>query len=264
MLRVFTFLVIFSSLSISNLFSQIQEVKKENMISFSYGYPSIKENFLIKKFDFFSGSYNLTGKYAFDENWSMNANLPFFNFSKDNQSENGIGNISLGGEYQTKLIGPFRAGARVYLNTMDDNDFLIGGFAIVPEYFNFGSFVTATSLELYAEKLFTSGNMYYGADLGNIMSFPKEDNADMEDFVRLGIKVGYDKMNSIGGEIKYGGFFHLTDDGANENFNIHFLKLTGNYRLLNVNPKVFVTLPLNENYSDIIEFVVGLGIDISL
>lgn len=102
--------------------------------------------------------------------------------------------------------------------------------------------------------------MFYGFGIGNFIAIPTESEGETEDFVKFVIKGGYEKNNSIGFDVAFRGIFMLTQ---NNEF-VNMLNLGISYKTDLINPRLFVVLPVGDNYSELIKNLLGFSIKFNL
>lgn len=223
-------------------------------------YTYIKFN-LEEDFDFLSGIYELMIDVPINNKSSLTFLLPYSTYSLNGQNMSGIGNLTVGIKHISESPNPLHVKAAVSLPTISDRN-LVVSYLSIADFWNFNYHLWGgMTLDIDLEKRYNTGNgMFYGFGIGNFIAIPKESEGETEDFVKFVIKGGYEKNNSIGFDVAFRGIFMLTQ---NNEF-VNMLNLGISYKTDLINPRLFVVLPVGDNYSELIKNLLGFSIKFNL
>ena len=211
-------------------------------------------------FDFLSGIYEIYGSFPIKNNWNVIVIIPYSTYSMDSRSESALGNLTAGFKYNSETQEPLIFKGLLSLPTISKNERDIAEMSIA-DFWNFPHHLWGgVFADLEIEKRYYNRNgLYSGFGFGNYLLIPTGDNnGDVEDFVKYFVKGGFEKMNSIGFDASIKGMYFLTSDNDFEDSFIHMLNIGISYKSELFNPRLFFVLPVGENYSDLIDNLIGI------
>lgn len=248
--------IMFLTASVLNAFDSTNVQPREKLsIGLRLLHPTIDGS---NQFDILSGMYDFNITFPINPSWSISLNIPYSSYTMNDDNRSALGCISAGINYNSGGQSPFLFSGQAYLPTISEDDALVSILSTGYNIYEFPKYLWGgVYLHPYIEKrFFNSNGIYGGLGIGNILMIPTEEGIEeIEDYFNYCIKGGYDKMNSIGAELMLGGLFLATSD-ADDKF-IHLLKLSIQYKLPNLVPKLIFMLPLDEDYSDAILNLIG-------
>ena len=220
---------------------------------------------------FFSSVWYLYGRFPVGVNVAILADLPisFVSESGGDESEFMPGNPFLGVEFQ-RPVSPIYGHFGVKIPLAADDNFSAALFGILADYDNLSAFTTdALPVVLrIGRREITPEGFYSNVLIGGELIFFTEggfgDDTDPELLLTYQALVGYDS-----GKARFAaGFTGLAlateSDGSFAENSIHQIILQVNSVFDQIRPGIVIRLPVDEDFEDLIDFVVSLTLSVDL
>jgi hypothetical protein len=234
----------------------------------------IRLRFLKPSFDnvddlsFFSGVFDLQANVPVSPKWNVVLSMPYSTFSDgERTSRNSIGNLYIGAQAHGDLdsvhqtIGSFG----LYLPTAPDDEDNANILAMYTNWHELHRYAPNT-LTIYANVAniyHTTRGLFYGFEIGPNIWVPTgsdTENRDTEFLLHYGITGGVNVNQLIINAELVGLFFLSSDaDSFSDKF-YHSLVFNAQYTGWPVQPQLFYKLYLEEDLSDRVNGVLGLGL----
>ena len=220
---------------------------------------------------FLSSAWYFYGRFPVGVNVAIIADIPLSFVSEEGggESEFMLGNPMVGVEID-RPVSPMYAQFGVRLPLSSDNNFAAALFGIFSDYDNFTAFTPDIIPVVFraGRRDITPTGFYSNILLGGELIFYTEENFGDDNNTELVVTyqalAGYDTGSGrFAGGIT--GVFLASDaDGsfADNSFHQFTLQATSNFNQFR--PGIFIRLPLDEDLSDLINFVFGLTLSVDL
>jgi len=262
-------------ISFGTFFSQTLNLQliptEKNQIGFSFEKQFYNNN---NNLSALSGIYQLYLDIPISNKFNIIGNIPFLNtsyeidygFGKYDYDENGFGNIFVGMQTNPEIVNN-----RISIVTFGlflptgEKDVASGGF--LTDYYYIQKYIP-NSLGLYFNYAYHRSNengINYGLEVGPNILVPTEgETSETEVFLHYGFALGY-QMEKIILNVEFTGIGIVTQ--AVDNFEdrlIHSLNFGGQWKGDVITPKIFYRIYLREELRDMIDGVLGVGINVSI
>ena len=214
-----------------------------------------------------SGVYDFSLNIPLSETLNIVGSVPYVTFAfGDNDAESGVGNIYIGLQTRSGIknkkgsVGSFG----LFLPTADEE---VGFFGFVTDFYD-GHKYASDLLTIYGNFAYynlSSQGARFGLEIGpNLMIPTKGEGRDTELFMHYGLTAGFQRKTFVLFTELVGLVIISEDvDEFSDRF-VHSIVLGGTYIRNVISPGVFYKLYLKEDFSDIIEGVLGIKINISV
>ncbi len=216
-----------------------------------------------------SGIYDFSLNIPINETLNFVGSIPYLTFAfEDNNTESGVGNIYFGLQTHRDFndnnssIGSFG----LYFPTAKDD--ISGFFGVFTHFVDYHKYISdlLTIYGNYAHYNNTSQGVRFGLEIGPNLMIPTKRgyNTETELFIHYGITFGFQDENfAILTELI--GLALITEDvdEFKDRF-VHSIDFGFTYISNSVTPGIFYKLYLKEDFSDIVEGVLGIKIDITV
>jgi hypothetical protein len=203
--------------------------------------------------------FDLYGQYMAAQGFGGYGVVNINYISANDDSETGIGNLEVGGLYLIPGATPIILRGGLVLATADEDDFLPNAYGGILARFNDlpQNFASTTWLRLSGHPIVRQGNLFFKADVG--LDIPiDDDDTGVETLVRL----------NVGGGIETGGVaiigelvnVYSTEDADDQLVNT--IAITARFMQGGqLQPAVSFVLPLDDEYNDIVDWILILGLE---
>jgi hypothetical protein len=215
-----------------------------------------------------SGVYDFYVNLPISNEWSIDGDLPFVTYSVgDEDSENFIANVYAGMQYLDSKPGRTRVGSfGVWIPTAEE-DLGMTLFGVLTNGEKPWKYLpnTLTVTGNYGCIRVTQGGARLGFELGPDLLIPTGDNeGDTEFFAHYGLTAGYQgesflAMTELIGAVQFTG----EADEFSDRF-LHSINFGASYLSRHFKPGVFYKLYLKEDFSDLVDGVLGVNLEIVL
>lgn len=221
-----------------------------------------------------SGVFQLHVNIPVSSKFNIIGNIPFINSSYEvdygyggnySYDENGLGNIFIGMQTNPEIVDHRRSIITfgLFLPTGDEDVAFEGLFT---NYYDLQKYFV-NFLGLYFNYAYQKNNadgINYGIEVGPNILIPTEDNgSETEVFLHYGFDLGY-QIEKILVNVEFLGLGIITQDADNfDDRLIHSLAFGGQWNAGIITPKVYYRIYLKEEIKEMIDGVLGLGINIS-
>ncbi len=261
------FVIILSIIISNQLLAQtflFQDIPKENtQLGLRFMQPSFEGD---SELSTLSGIYDLTFNIPINANWNIAGSLPYITSTfGENDPENGMGNIYIGMQSILKNDGQKKSIASfgLFLPTADEDIQLFGLFTHLIEFHKY----TADVLTIYGNFAFFNTfphGVRLGLEIGPNLMLSTKDDRDTEFLLHYGLTAGYQSTNfALITEMV--GILIITED-ENE-FSDRFqysLNFGGSYVSERISPGIFYKIYLKDDFSDIVDGVLGINIEVTI
>ena len=213
-----------------------------------------------------SGIYDLSVNIPISQKLNLVASFPYMTFKVNENSESGVGNIFMGLQtYRELSKGASSVGSfGLYLPTAgEDYSGLLGAFT---HYIGYPKYVNdlLTFYGNYAYVSRTPKGFRLGLEIGPNIVIPIDDGGDTEVLAHYGFTFGFQDENfAVLSELM--GLVIITEeaDDFGDRF-LHSLDFGFTYLRYSVKPGIFYKLYLKEDFSDMVEGVLGIKVDVAI
>jgi hypothetical protein len=204
--------------------------------------------------------FDLHGQYVHPQlGWGGYGVLSWGRISTNFGSESGLGNLEVGGLYAIPGEVPVILRGGIALDTASDEDAFIALLTGVHRLTDAGTQLPdTTSLRLSVSPTLRQGQGYFRADAG--LDLPLgHDFVDM--FLRFNVAGGID----LGGVALQAELVNIIEISDGDNDTVHVLGLGARYLGHPVvQPSLTLAIPLDSDVSDVIDFVLVIGVDFKI
>ena len=217
---------------------------------------------------FFSGTFDLQANVPLNEKWNVVVSMPYSTFSDgDRTNLNSIGNVYIGAQPHSHIdsthqtIGSFG----LYLPTSPDNEdnpYILAWYTNWHELHRYAP-NTLTVYANLANFYTTPGKLFYGFEVGPNIWIPTgsdTEGRETEFLIHYGVSGGIYINNVILNAELTGLFFLSADSDSFSDKFYHSLAFNVQYSGWPVQPQLFYKLYLEEDLSDRVNGVLGLGV----
>jgi hypothetical protein len=244
---------------------------KKNQFGFSFDRALYNSDITLSAL---SGVYQLYLNIPVSSKFNIIGNIPFINtsyevdygFGNYDYDKNGFGNIFIGMQTNPEAIDNRRSIITfgLFLPTANEEASFNGTFT---NYYDIQKYIP-NSLGLYFNYAYHKANnsgINYGLEIGpNILIPTKGENSDTEAFLHYGFSLGY-QIKKILVCAEFLGIGILTQEVNNfEDRLIHTLTFGGQWKGEIITPKIFYRIYLKEQFRDMMDGVLGFGINVSI
>ena len=237
--------------------------------------PKIGLRYLRPSFDsdpdmsIFSGIYDLRMNLPINDRWSLDASFPYTHYSigEDSESENFIGNIYAGMQYLNKKGGTSHTVSfGVFIPTAEDDlgNLFFGAFTNYEEIFKY--YPDAWTLYgNYSCINVSSGGLRLGLEIGpDLLIETGDGDNDTEFFMHYGLTAGYrgERFAALTELIGLGMFTGDADEFS-DRF-MHSIDFGVSYISPRFMPGIFYKIYLKDDFSDIVDGVLGINLEVTL
>lgn len=187
------------------------------------------------------------------------------NAAGESSSDTALGNIEIGGIYipqlQSQTMALVLHGGITLPTAPDDGSALVGTFAgLLRVHDLYQTLPKGTTIRLGASPMFYSGNVYGRIDIGVDINIDNADNEKADPAVHFNVGGGVWATPEIALTLEVSSLT-VIDDQDNDDDNLVNGTLGMRYNAGSVAPYVGITVPLDDDISDIINLGLTIGID---
>jgi hypothetical protein len=213
-----------------------------------------------------SGIYDFSVNIPLSQNLNLVGSIPYMTFKFENFSESGVGNIFIGLQTHSGFNkGKSSAGSfGLYLPTSGED--ICGLFGAYTHFIDYAKYVTdlLTFYGNYSYVNRTPKGFRLGVEIGPDLVIPTGDGGDTDFLIHYGFTFGFQDENfAVLSELM--GLVIITEeaDDFGDRF-LHSLDFGFTYLRYNVKPGIFYKLYLKDDFSDIVEGVLGIKVDVTV
>lgn len=237
----------------------------KTQIGLKYQRPDFKSDANLSTF---AGVYDISTNFPITKNLNIVVNLPIVGYSnRDGGSEEGIGNILLALQYHNILSGQYKAVLTIgaCLPTIASKNSIMQPFGMSTNFYEFSKY-SGDTFTIYANYAYFNHiirDISFCVEVGPDIQFLKQsiDGSKTKFYAHYGARVAL-KINSVTLSTEYQGIIKIS--GNANNFSDRMLQglLVGvQWNKGWFRPKGYYNFYLKEDMTNIVNGVVGVGID---
>ena len=238
-----------------------------------FGIRFLKPNFEDDlDFTTFSGTYDLYANIPLGKNFNLMFSLPYSTYADDEESESEVGDIYLG--LQSRKISGRNTNSTyslgIFLPTASEDDFTANFISMLANYYQVERYLpnTLTIYGNYAHQIKQASGALFSFEIGPTLLFPTDqdegEDRETELMMHYGLSAGFQfgKL-AILGELVGLAFITEDVDDFSDRF-IHTLTFGAQGTGRVINPGLFYSIYLKDEFREFVDGILGIKVDVTL